>query len=306
MSNSRSNLLVILAFSAIYFIWGTTYLAAIFGLESFPPFLLSAFRFTSAGVVLLLVCIVRGYKLPTGKQLLVITSTGIIMLVGGSGLVAWAEQYILSGYAAVVIASEPFFFVLLDRPRWNYYWSNKNIVAGLLVGFIGVALFVWASAGNETMSVPSKLIVVGYSVLFLSCILWVVGSLLSTRQKDESISAIAVSSVQLVGAGLFSFVLAWITNEYDGFAFANVTPRAWGALVFLAFGGSIVAYLSFIWLLTVRSPAQVSTHTYINPIVALFMGWYFLNDPVNSFQLVSVVVILVGVLLTNRNKDRIT
>jgi drug/metabolite transporter (DMT)-like permease len=301
----NQNITIAFAFTAIYIIWGTTYLAAILGLESFPPFLLSAIRFCCAGAILLFVCILKRTNMPKGRSLAIIIVSGIIMLVGGSGLVVWSEQYVLSGYAAVVVASEPFFFVLLDRRRWRYYLNNRNIIAGLLIGFFGVVLFIWFSAGIETVSATSRFVFIGYAVLFLSCILWVVGSIFSSRHKEEGTSAIAVSTVQLIGAGIFSLILTLITNELDGFSFSNVTTRAWGGLLFLIFGGSIVAYLSFIWLLTVRSPAQVSTHTYINPIVALFMGWWFLNDPINIQQLLSVGIILFGVLLTNRTKDRI-
>jgi drug/metabolite transporter (DMT)-like permease len=299
----NQNTLIAFAFSAIYLIWGTTYLAAILGLESFPPFLLSALRFCSAGAVLFLVCIIKGLQMPGGKSLIITMVSGIVMLVGGSGLVIWAEQYILSGYAAVVVASEPFIFVLLDRQRWRYYFNNRNIIAGLLIGFLGVLLFVWFSTGTATSIIPSHLVILGYGVLFLSCVLWVIGSIISSRHKQENTSAIAVSAMQLISAGIFCFILAWITNEFEGFEFANVTSRAWSGLLFLTCAGSIVAYLSFIWLLTVRSPAQVSTHTYINPIVALFMGWWFLNDPVNYKQLICVGVVLLGVLVTNRNKE---
>ncbi len=294
---------VFLAFLAVYIIWGTTYLAAIVGLESFPPFLLSAFRFSTAGIILLIFSILKGLKFPQGKLLGLYLANGVVMLVGGSGLVTWSEQYVLSGYAAVVVASEPFIFVLLDRRRWTFYFSNKNIVAGLLIGFIGVVMFVWFSSAFELESKSADLVITGYTVLFLSCFLWVIGSIFSSRIKESDTSVVTISAVQLLSAGVFSFLLAGVTNEFDGFSFVDVTARSWSGLFFLTFGGSVVAYLSFVWLLTVRSPAQVSTHTYINPIVALFMGWWMANEPISFQQMICVGVILLGVLLTNR-KDR--
>jgi drug/metabolite transporter (DMT)-like permease len=301
MTERGQKIKVLLAFIAIYFVWGTTYLAAIVGLESFPPFLLSALRFCSAGTILFAASLLTRGKFPAGRNLSFVICSGILMLVGGSALVTWSEQYILSGYAAVVVASEPFFFVLLDRPRWQYYFGNRNIIAGLLLGFVGVALFVSVSATVELNSVAPELVVTGYAVLFLSCVLWVIGSIFSSRTRDTGTSIVAQSAVQLLAAGVFSLLLALATNELENFVITDVTVRAWGGLIFLTLGGSVVAYLSFVWLLTVRSPAQVSTHTYINPIIALFMGWWIMNDPVNYLQIVSVAIIIFGVLLTNRN-----
>jgi drug/metabolite transporter (DMT)-like permease len=294
---------VLLAFLAVYIIWGTTYLAAIVGLESFPPFLLSALRFTTAGIILLVVSVVRGLTFPKGKMLAFYLANGVVMLVGGSGLVTWSEQYVLSGYAAVVVACEPFIFVLLDRQRWRYYFHNRNIVIGLLIGFIGVMLFVWFSSSLEMESTSADLIFIGYTVLFVSCFLWVIGSIFSSRNQSAGTSVVAISTIQLLSAGVFSFMLAGITNEFETFHFVAVTVRSWTGLIYLTIGGSVVAYLSFVWLLTVRSPAQVSTHTYINPIVALFMGWWIVNDPINLQQILCVVVILAGVLLTSRDNN---
>ncbi len=291
---------VLLAFLAVYIVWGTTYLAAIVGLESFPPFLLSALRFSTAGIILLVVSILKGLKFPSGRKFAFYVANGVVMLIGGSGLVTWSEQYVLSGYAAVVVACEPFIFVLLDKRHWRFYFSNRNIVFGLLIGFIGVVLFVWFSSAREIETTSAHLIFIGYAVLFLSCFCWVIGSIFSSRIKESDTSVIAISVIQLLSAGFFSFLLAALTNEFDNFSFADVTGRAWTGLIYLTLGGSVVAYLSFVWLLTVRSPAQVSTHTYINPIVALFMGWWVVDDPVNVQQMACVGVILLGVLLTSR------
>jgi drug/metabolite transporter (DMT)-like permease len=296
----ENKLKVLFAFFCIYFIWGTTYLAAIIGLETLPPFLLSGLRFVSAGLVFVIVCAVKKMEFPKGKNLLFTALSGVVMLVGGSALVTWSEQYILSGHAAVVVASEPFFFVLLDRQRWRYYFSNRNIIAGLLTGFLGVMLFVSFSSASEVQSATAQMVFIGYTVLFLSCLLWVTGSIFSSRNKEKGTSTVVVSAIQLMSAGVFSLLLAWATNEFEGFSFAEVSLRSWGGFIYLSVGGSILAYFSFIWLLTVRSPAQVSTHTYINPVIALFMGWWIAGDPVNFQQLLSVGVILAGVLLTNR------
>lgn len=300
MSTPRSKRIkIFLAFFAIYFVWGTTYLAALLGLESIPPFLLSALRFCTAGVLLLGLSRAQGLKFPTGKPLMLTALSGIVMLVGGSGLVTWSEQYILSGHAAVVVASEPFFFVLLDRQRWKIYFNNRNIIAGLLIGFSGIVLFV-AFSTTVYKEASREFLVLGYTVLLISCLLWVAGSIFSSRRNNTGTSTIVISVIQLLSAGIFSLLLALITNEFEGFSFSDVTARSWVGWAFLTIGGSLIAYLSFVWLLTVRTPAQVSTHTYINPVVALFMGWWIVDDPVNYQQMFAVAIILAGVVLSNR------
>lgn len=289
-----------LAFLAIYIVWGTTYLAILFGLDGFPPFLLSAIRFTVAGLLLIAWCIFKKKPLLPLKDLKVAVLSGIIMLVGGSGLVTWAEQYIASGQASIVIATEPFMFILLDKKRWPVYFSKKNIIPGLLLGFGGVVLFFLFAKSNIASAVPVNLKIAGYVVLFVSGILWVLGSLYSKNHRNEMASNIVITAVQLLAAGIFSIILSALTGELISFSLSHVSIKAWGGLLYLIFLGSIVAYLAFTWLLTVRPPAQVSTHTYINPVVALFMGWWIANEPLTWMQLVAVGIILSGVLLTTK------
>jgi drug/metabolite transporter (DMT)-like permease len=301
MPNRKQNpVLIFLAFLAIYIIWGTTYLAILFGLEGFPPFLLSTIRFTVAGVLLLGWCLFKKQRLPSGKTLKVAIISGVIMLVGGSGLVTWAEQYVTSGQAAIVIATEPFLFILLDKKRWPLYFSQKSIIPGLLLGFSGVALFFLFAKSSHELQVSTSLKLTGYGVLFISGVLWVSGSLYSKTKRDETISNTVITSVQLIAAGVFSGLLSGLTGEVTSFSFVDVNTRAWGGLGYLIFMGSIVAYLAFTWLLTVRPPAQVSTHTYVNPVVAILMGWWIANEPLASMQLVGLGIILLGVLLTNK------
>jgi drug/metabolite transporter (DMT)-like permease len=303
-SHYKRSLLILLAFLAIYFIWGTTYMAVIFALKSFPPFLLSAFRFGVSGILLFIYCLIRGEWLPDVNSLKVLLVSGVLMLVGGSGLVTWAEQYVLSGHAAVVTATEPFIFLLFDRSRWQFYFSQRLIIFGLIIGFIGVVAFILYAPQNITLQVPKILMVAGYAVLFVSCMLWVIGSLYaSNSNSDKKASNVMAASIQLIGAALVSTMLAVIMKEYQQFSFYAITPSALGGLAYLTFMGSIIAFVAFMWLLSVRTPAQVSTHTYVNPVVAVFMGWWILNEPVNSIQVMAIAIILLGVLLTNMKKN---
>ena len=279
-------------------------MAVIFALKSFPPFLLSALRFGVSGILLLIYCLIRGERLPDVSSLKVFLVSGVLMLVGGSGLVTWSEQYVLSGHAAVVTATEPFIFLLFDKSRWRFYFSQRLIILGLIIGFIGVVVFILYASQNAALQVPRILMVAGYAVLFVSCMLWVIGSLYASNSNlDKKASNVMTASIQLLGAALVSAALAIVMNEYKQFSIYSITPSALGGLVYLTFMGSIIAFVAFMWLLSVRTPAQVSTHTYVNPVVAVFMGWWILNEPVNSIQVGAIAIILLGVLLTNMKKN---
>lgn len=293
--NTAPPLLVAFAFFSIYIIWGATYLAVIYGLKSFPPFILVGLRYTIAGIILFAWCKLRGEKLPERKHLWRHALSGTMMLVGGTGMIAWAEQYISSGQAAILVATEPLIFLLVDRKRWPQYFSNRYIISGLLIGFTGIFFFLRlgvAATNTSPMATTASIVVI------VSALIWVLGSLITKDNKGQS-STVMNASVQLLAAGVACGIVVLGKGEYRGFHFANVTNEGWGGLIFLIVMGSLVAYLSFIWLISIKPPAVVSTHTYVNPVVAVFLGWLMVNEPVNHAQLVCLVVILAGILLVN-------
>lgn len=304
-STKENTTLILLAFLAIYIIWGTTYLAILFGLEGFPPFILSAFRFSTAGVLLLAWCLFNGERLPALQDYKVPVISGIVMLVGGSGLVTWSEQYVTTGQAAIVIATEPFLFLLMDKRGWPFYFSNKRIIAGLVLGFAGIVLFFLFTAHHPKDLIPSSQKAIGYLVLFLSAVLWVGGSLYAKSRAPERPSNTMITAIQLVAAGIFSALLSTATNEWTNFSVTAVSAKAWGGLLYLIVMGSLVAYLAFTWLLTVRPPALVSTHTYVNPVVAVLMGWLIAHEPITTVQIVALFVILFGVMLVSKKSKTV-
>lgn len=286
---------VALAFFAIYVIWGTTYIAITFGLESFPPFLFCAFRYFTAGILLFLIAKTQGHRVPTANIIKTASIGGTIALVGGSGLVTWAEQYIGSGHAATVIATEPFIFILFDRKLWRFYFSQKIIIAGLLLGFVGLVLFSYSAvpkAGTEDMQLTGNL------VLILSAALWVAGSLYSKKADSGAYSNVMLAGIQLMAAGIFSAFLSALTGEFPRFSLSNVSLEAWSSLIYMITMGSMVAFLAFTWLMTIRPPALVSTHTYVNPVVAVIVGWMIAGETFTFTQIIALVIILIGVLLT--------
>jgi drug/metabolite transporter (DMT)-like permease len=290
-----SRLLIILAFIAVYFIWGSTYLAVRFGLSGFPPFILVSMRYIVAGMLMLAYCKLKGEALPQFKLLNKQAISGILMLVGGTGMVAWAEQYITSGQVAVLIAAQPLWFLVLDKANWRQYFSEKYIISGLLVGFLGIFLFM--KLGHEEVKESSMNIIAMIGVQ-IGAMLWVVGSLITKKHKGSS-SVIMNSSIQLIAASVFSTLVALFAGEYTGFSFSHVPVNAWLGVVFLITFGSLVAYLAYIWLLGHVAPALISTYTYVNPVVAVFLGWALADEKFYSGQFIGLAVILIGILLVN-------
>jgi drug/metabolite transporter (DMT)-like permease len=298
-SENSPQWLVILAFMAIYIVWGTTYLAIAYGIKGFPPFVLTAFRCVIAGAILLVWCLSRGEKLPDTATLKDASVSGILMLVGGTGLVTWAEQYVNSGYAAIIMATEPFFFLLMDRKEWGIYFSNKWVLSGLVTGFTGIVLFFHYTQAAPREAKDPGMLLTGNLVLLLGAILWVIGSLYAKYKLNHSHSNTLTTGLQLLAAGLFSALTALFTGEWADFNINAASPAAWAGLLYLITMGSLVAYMAFTWLITIRPPALVSTHTYVNPVVAVVIGWAFANEQITLLQIMSLLVILVGVLFTN-------
>lgn len=291
--------LLILAFLAIYIIWGTTYMAIAFGLKGIPPFLMMAFRGIIAGAILLAWRLARGERLPGVATIKAASVSGILMIVGGTGLVAWAEQYVSTGTAAIIMATEPFFFVLLDKKQRSGYFSSKWVITGLLLGFTGIVLFFRFTDQHTQPAADAAMLWIGNGVLLLSAVLWVVGSLYARNNLDHRHSSSLTTGLQLLAAGLFSALVSACTGEWGRFSVRTVPLSAWGGLLYLIVMGSLIAYLAFTWLITVRPPALVSTHTYVNPVVAVLVGWMLAGEQLSYLQMAALLVILTGVLLTN-------
>ena len=293
---------IILAFSAIYIIWGSTYLAILLVIKDIPPLLMSGFRFLVAGIILYSWCAWKKEKMPGYSSFVKNSVCGILMLFGGTVAVAWSEQYIPSGLAAVIVTTVPFWFILLDKKEWSFYFSNKMIIPGLLLGFAGVVLLLGfdthltANAGNNKTTL-------GIIVIIAGGIAWTAGSLFS-KYKPAGNSLLMNAAVQLIVTGLFSFIVSFFSGEFRNFTFSTVQTNAWLALLYLIVAGSLVAYLCYLWLLKVRTAAQVSSYVYVNPVVAVLLGAIFANEKITSVQVFALLIILSGVLLVNISKQK--
>ena len=297
----HSKALVLAAFAAVYIIWGSTYLAILLAIKSIPPFFMAGTRFFIAGLLLLIWGLIKGEKLPDKKSLLKISLAGILMLALGNALLAWVEQYIATGVAAILVATVPLWFVLLDKKHWKYHFSNKQIVIGLLVGFAGVIL-LFAGKGSADL-VNSKMKIISLVVLFVGTIGWTVGSLYSKYQKIKGSTLMKVA-IQMLAASVVIFIGGFAFHEQKGFAVRNVTWESIGALAYLVIMGSLVAYMAYIWLLSIRPASVVGTYAYVNPVVAVFLGWLFAHEHINNQKLIGLFIIVAGLVIVNMSKEK--
>jgi drug/metabolite transporter (DMT)-like permease len=294
-----NKVMVALAFAAIYILWGSTYIVILVAIRDLPPFLMSALRFLFAGALLYAWCLWKNEPLPHASSIKTNAICGILLLFGGTVSVAWAEQYLPSSLAAIIVTAVPFWFVLLDKKQWPVYFSNKLLIGGLMLGFVGVVLLVSIDQPQHPLANTSRqkqLI----AILGLMCggIAWSFGSLYS-KYKPTGSSVLMNASMQLLLAGVFTLLVSLFTGEWNTFSFREVEHGAWMALAYLVVFGSLITYLSYLWLLKVRPAAQVSTYVYVNPVVALLLGIVFMNEHITWVQVVSLLIILSGVLFVN-------
>ncbi|MFI5152770.1 MAG: EamA family transporter [Chitinophagales bacterium] len=299
--NTHQPLKIGLAFASVYIIWGSTYLAILFGLKSLPPFLMASLRFLLAGLLLFIWRIIKGDRLPSRLSIQQNGLCGILTLFGGVGSVGWAEQYLPSGVAAIIVTAVPFWFVLFDRKQWAFYFSNKLIIGGLIFGFAGVALLVGLTRPAVGQAADSRHQLLAALMIMAGGIAWTTGSLYSKYQiKGNSI--LMNGSVQFLMAGVFSALVSFLFGEWKNFSPQEIILQSWLALFYLITMGSLVAYLAYLWLLKKRPAAQVSTYVYVNPVIAVLLGAILANEKISWLQIAALAVILCGVLMVNLPK----
>jgi len=291
------------AYFNIFVVWGSTFLAISYGLKGFPPFVLSGLRYLTAGILLFVWRLSRGDRSVSRGDWTTNTVSGFFILALGTGLVTWAEQYVSSTEASIVTASGPFWFIALDKKRWRYYFERRAIVAGLVVGFAGLLLFLSSSLSVFSGAYLGYKKLVAFGALMISSVSWVTGALYS-RSRPTGTSTFMNTAQQLLSTSAVCMIVATMRGEWRDLDWSQIPAASWLGLLFLIIMGSIITYLSYIFLLTVRNPAQVSTHTFINPIVAAALGWLFTGEGISWLQGAGLLVILIGVGLTNRSSSQ--
>jgi drug/metabolite transporter (DMT)-like permease len=282
-----------LAFFAVYVCWGMTYLAMRVAVVDIPPHLMSGSRFVVAGLLLYAWARRRGHGPPTPRQWRAAAVIGAFLLLGGNASVAWAEQRVPSGLAAVLIAVAPIWMVGLEWARGGLR-PQKRVIAGLLLGLAGVGLLVSSRASGAQVD-P-----IGAVILILASASWAWGSVLS-KSAPLPDSPLLATSMEMIAGGVLLLLTAAVAGQFNGFNPAKISSPAALAWAYLVIFGSLVGFTAYIWLLGVTSIAKAGTYAYVNPVVAVLLGWVILHEPVTVRMLLAAGVILLGVALVSVN-----
>ena len=297
MKINNSKLLVVLAFFAIYVIWGSTYLFNKIAVTALPPFFLASIRFISAGVLIMIISKILKYKIAiTKKQFLNTLIAGFLFLVYGNGVFVWALRYVDSGFAALLAATQPLFVLFLMRLIDRKPMQKKSII-GVLLGLLGMYLLV--SQKNIATSEGS---VLGIFMIFTCVLSWSYGSVFVSK-ADLPKNFFVSTGYQMLTAGTLLFFGSLLFKE------TWISPLNWSedvqlSMAFLIFFGGIVAFTSFNYLLKNVSTEKVATSAYINPIVAMLLGWYVLDERLSLQSIIASAVLLTGVYFINSRKRR--
>lgn len=286
--------LIATALFSIYVIWGSTYLAIKYAVEVLPPLSVAGARFLISGIILFLAARLRGGEPIAWPQWRSAAIVGVLLLLGGNGLVCWAEKHVSSGVAAVLVATVPLWFVGLE---WGIFGGAPPTLAtifGICVGLSGVVLlinpFAAAAAGAGVESVHGG----GAIALLFACFFWAGGSLYSRRAQLPK-SAILSTGMQMLCGGAALVVVGLLLGEFAALDAKNFTPRSVGALLYLIIFGSLIGFTAYGWLLKNVSPTVVSTYAFVNPAVAVFLGWMVHETQLTARTAIAIAVILLGV-----------
>jgi drug/metabolite transporter (DMT)-like permease len=298
-SNPHPNRLgVIAAFFAIYVIWGSTYLAIRYAVDSIPPLYTAGFRHFTAGTILLLWAFAKGQR-PTWPQLRASVVIGFLFFLIGHGTLHWAETHVPSGLASLLIASEPIWVFLMSCAAQKRWRMNGFLGAGVVLGLAGVALLL----GRDVWS-AGRGVFLGAIACLIGAIGWSAGIIYS-RRSQLSGSPLLLSALSLLAGSAMLLTTGTIFGEYRGFSIHSVPLRSWLALAYLIAFGSVIAFTAYNWLLEHYSPTLVATHTYINPIVAVLLGWWFAAEHISLNVLLSAAMVIAAVFLVDRGMARL-
>jgi drug/metabolite transporter (DMT)-like permease len=298
----RKVALLIMAFAAVYILWGSTYLAIKYVIETLPPFISTGARFLVAGSTLFIVGrFSRNYEKPTGAEWRASFVVGILLFLGGTGGVVLAEHHITSGLAALLVATEPFWIVLLSwlwlkgaRPTWK-------VALGLLIGFVGVYLLIGgAGAAVNGADQPFAMILV-----IAAALCWAAGSIYGVRARTPK-APILASGMQMLAGGSALLLVGTLTGEWSGFEIAAVSLNSCLALAYLLIFGSLITFTAYSWLLKNARPAIVATYAYVNPVIAVILGWAIAGESFTGRMLLGAGVIVGSVvLITSQNSEEV-
>ncbi|MCA1564833.1 MAG: EamA family transporter [Acidobacteria bacterium] len=306
LNPNRSPVLLIAAFAAIYIFWGSTYLAIKYAIETLPPFLMAGARFVLAGSILIAWArFSKDYEPPQPAHWRTSMIVGTLLLLGGNGGVVFAERHLTSSLAALLVATEPFWIVLLSwlwlkgaRPNWK-------VALGLAVGFFGVWLLISGQdTGAAAQSGSAQLF--GTIAVIAAALSWATGSLYGLRMPVPK-SSFLTAGMQMFSGGSILLLVSLIAGEWSSFNISEVSSNSWLGLLYLIVFGSLIAFTAYSWLLKNTQPAMVATYAYVNPIIAVFLGWLIAGESFTGQMLIGAGVIVGSVaLITSNSEDKET
>lgn len=308
MKKQNVSLKVIFAFAAVYIIWGSTYLAIRFAIETIPPFLMAGVRFLIAGLILFAFTYKKNNEPITASHLKSTAIIGILLLLGGNGGVVWAEQFVPSGLTALLISTVPVWVVLIS---WTIPHdksvSLKNII-GVVLGFIGLFFLI----SPESIFRGESVDLIGAITLVGAALSWSIGSVY-TKRADLPKNSLTGTSLEMIFGGAALLLFSTIAGEWNSFNPAAISMRSFMAVIYLIIMGSLIAFSAYIWLLEKAGPAKATTYAYVNPIVAVFLGWLLAGEELNSRIIFSAIIIVTAVVIIitnlssfNRKKSQVT
>ncbi|MFH1524878.1 MAG: EamA family transporter [Chloroflexota bacterium] len=284
-----------IALLLVYIIWGSTYLGIRYAVETIPPFLMAGTRFLVAGTVFYIWRRSAGDAAPTRGQWLRAAIVGVLLLVGGNGLVSFAEQSVDSGIAALIVGSAPLWMTAMEALRPGGVRPNWLGILGLIVGFAGIVLLVGPSimGGSQIASHPA-----GITILLFAALFWSLGSIYS-RSADLPHSSLLSTSMEMLAGGVGLYLVGTFTGEWGQLVLANVTTRSWLGLIFLTLFGSMIGFTAYAWLLRNATVSLAATYAYVNPLIAILLGGLFARETLNLHIVLAALVIIGSVVLIN-------
>lgn len=279
------------AFAAVYFIWGSTYLAMRFAITTLPPFLMAAMRFLVAGAVLYAWERMRGTPKPAPLLWKVTGISGALLLLGGNGGVVWAVQYVPSGLTAVLIATVPMWVVIL-----GWLWQNRGrpdgkTIFGIIIGLSGIAVLV----GPERLMGSGAVDPLGMIVLLLASFSWAAGSLYSTHTRINA-SPLLATGMQMLCGGASLLLLGLLSGEWQKVHLEQISLQSFVALAYLIVFGSLIGFTAYIWLLRMTTPSRASTYAFVNPVVAVLLGWAIGGEALTPRAIFATLLIVTAVI----------
>lgn len=279
--------------TSVYIIWGSTYLAIRFAIETIPPFLMAGTRFLIAGGILYLIRRFMGDQAPLRNEWRSAILIGTFLLVGGNGGVVWAQQYVLSGMTALLIGSAPLWMVLIDLLHPSGHRPNRWAVFGLLLGFIGISLLI---GQDQLFHRGANIDLIGAFVLMGASLSWAIGSLYS-RQASLPSSPLLWTAMEMLAGGAGLFLLGILTGELPKINLSGISFQSFAGFIYLILFGSWIGLTSYTWLLRNAPTPLVSTYAYVNPVVAVLLGHLIAGEPVTIYTVIAAAIIIGSVAL---------